>query len=202
MKISFCLYGGNPKYLIGALRNAELAPLVYPGWQSVFYVAPDVSNEVIEKLRVTSEVIIVDDPIWVGYTKGMWRFFSIDDYVIYRDCDSRLNEREADAVREWINSGADIHIMHDHPNHTKSILAGMFGLRGGWINAEIRCRWWNNLHNWESYYGVDEQILIDLAPEMNLKKVCTHNPDNFKIQLPNKLFVGQRYSEQEIPFYE
>jgi hypothetical protein len=29
--IAFSLWGENPKYLVGAVRNAELAPLLYPG---------------------------------------------------------------------------------------------------------------------------------------------------------------------------
>jgi Arc/MetJ-type ribon-helix-helix transcriptional regulator len=30
--VSFGLYGSNPEYVHGALRNAELAKLYFPGW--------------------------------------------------------------------------------------------------------------------------------------------------------------------------
>ena len=31
--ISYGLYGADPRYTIGVLRNAQLAPIVYPGWK-------------------------------------------------------------------------------------------------------------------------------------------------------------------------
>ena len=31
--ISYGLYGKSPRYTIGVLRNAQLAPVVYPGWK-------------------------------------------------------------------------------------------------------------------------------------------------------------------------
>ena len=30
--ISFSLWGDNPKYTIGAIKNAELIDTIYPGW--------------------------------------------------------------------------------------------------------------------------------------------------------------------------
>ena len=31
--IAYGLYGGDARYTVGVLRNAQLAPLVYPGWK-------------------------------------------------------------------------------------------------------------------------------------------------------------------------
>ena len=43
---------------------------------------------------------------WPG---TMWRFLAINDpeaeYVIFRDADSVVSPREAEAVSEWIESG-------------------------------------------------------------------------------------------------
>ena len=36
--ISFCLWGNDPKYTVGALRNAELAKTIYPDWKTRFYI--------------------------------------------------------------------------------------------------------------------------------------------------------------------
>ena len=33
--ISFCLWGDNPIYTIGAIRNAELAQEIYPGFVDI-----------------------------------------------------------------------------------------------------------------------------------------------------------------------
>ena len=35
--ISYGLYGDDPKYIIGAIRNAELVPTYFPGWEMRFY---------------------------------------------------------------------------------------------------------------------------------------------------------------------
>ena len=44
--ISFSLWGDNPKYTIGAIRNAELTPM---GWISRFYCGLSVPTEIVEK---------------------------------------------------------------------------------------------------------------------------------------------------------
>ena len=31
--IAYGLYGADARYTVGVLRNAQLAPLVYPGWK-------------------------------------------------------------------------------------------------------------------------------------------------------------------------
>ena len=34
--ISFSLYGDNPKYTEGAIRNAEIANEYWPGWEKMY----------------------------------------------------------------------------------------------------------------------------------------------------------------------
>ena len=57
--ISFCLWGNNPKYTVGAIRNAELAMAIYPGWTCRFYVANDVPNTILFNLEIFDNVEIV-----------------------------------------------------------------------------------------------------------------------------------------------
>lgn len=35
--IAFSLWGDNPKYTVGAIKNAKLTSEIYPGWISRFY---------------------------------------------------------------------------------------------------------------------------------------------------------------------
>ena len=62
-----------------------------------------------------------------------WRFdpaFSEKDVImIFRDTDSRLNQREKVAVDKWLESDKDFHILRDHPYHTTQIMGGMWGSR-------------------------------------------------------------------------
>lgn len=132
--ISFSLWGNNPKYTVGAIKNAELAKEIYPGWICRFYCANDVPNPIIFQLEGMDnvEVIMVDE---VGSWKfTTQRFLAIDDpevkIIIFRDTDSRLNSREQEAVTKWLQSNKSLHIMKDHPYHGGfPILAGMWGLK-------------------------------------------------------------------------
>lgn len=49
--ISFGLYGGNPKYIVGAQKNVVLAKQYFPGWICRYYITSDVATEVVEYLK-------------------------------------------------------------------------------------------------------------------------------------------------------
>jgi hypothetical protein len=130
--ISFSLWGNQPIYLQGAIRNAELCPEIYPGWTARFHVAGNVPPAVLRRLEaLEAEIIRTDEPPdWRG---TFWRFAPAADSkveaMLSRDCDSRLTRREAAAVGEWMASAAEFHIMRDHPWHETEILGGMWGAK-------------------------------------------------------------------------
>lgn len=128
--ISFCLYGNNPKYTVGAVRNAQIAQVLYPGWTCVFYVDEDTNQEILNRLRDESAFVFFGDKNLRN--RMLWRLTPTKDYtiekVIFRDCDSRMSLRELAAVKEWELSGKSVHIMRDHPFHGVPILGGMWGI--------------------------------------------------------------------------
>ena len=133
--ISFSLWGDNPTYTQGAIRNAELAKEIYPDWVCRYYIGRSTPQQTIDTLSSfdNTEVIVMDvDGDWTGM---FWRFYPAGeqdvDVVIIRDCDSRLNNREKEAVNEWLNSDKGFHIMRDHPYHKTEILGGMWGSKKG-----------------------------------------------------------------------
>ena len=150
--ISFCLWGDNPKYTQGAIRNVELATTVYPGWVSRFYThVPSVPADVVERLERDAEVI----PTEIGDWRCMLeRFRAADDadveYMISRDTDSRLSKREKEAVDEWIAAGTAAHCMRDHPSHDVFIMGGMWGLRGGVLPMNQLIDDWTAVDKWRT----------------------------------------------------
>lgn len=96
--ISFGLYGAKEKYTVGAIHNAELASVYFPGWVCRYYVTADVPAAVVNRLKELGAEI-EDVPAGMGYSAGMfWRFMVADDptvdrYIV-RDVDSRLNARD------------------------------------------------------------------------------------------------------------
>lgn len=131
--VSYSLWGDNPKYTIGAIRNAEGVAQLYDGWKCRIYFS-DVPKDIIDELHTHDCVELVDMGNGNGNWTGMfWRFLAADgdDIMISRDTDSRITPREVAAVNEWLASDGLFHIMRDHPYHGTPILGGMWGARGG-----------------------------------------------------------------------
>ena len=149
--ISFSLYGDNPLYCEGALKNAVLARDLYPGWRCRFYFGDSVPGRYLRELeRCQSEMIPVKKTLGLHYGR-YWRFWVASDpsaeRFIVRDVDSRLNPRERAAVDAWIKSGRSFHIMRDSFYHRRRVLSGMWGgvagrlpnigdLIDGWANYD------------------------------------------------------------------
>ena len=99
----------DQKYTFNALMNAKKASTVYPGWVARFYVDDSVPNDIKVALGdYGAELVEVakDDRVNL---RSFWRFLAHDDpsvgYFICRDCDSIIGEREAVAVRDWLEGG-------------------------------------------------------------------------------------------------
>lgn len=138
--IAFSLWGRDPKYTVGAIRNAELAKIHYPDWRCWFYVGYSTYAgeqwDIVDQLEDMDhvDIIYMNEP---GDWRGMfWRFdpASMDEVEVFisRDCDSRLGAREAAAVDEWLAGPKLVHSMGDHPHHfnpSLALMGGMFGMK-------------------------------------------------------------------------
>lgn len=140
--ISFSLYGNNPLYTLGAIENARLCNIIYPEWEVYIFVHNTVCKNIIKMLNNYNVNIIIIDKIYPVEKEiiakcTFWRFLILlkknINYVIFRDCDSRVNYKERACVDEWINSSKDFHMMYDHIDHKRIILAGMWGVKGNII---------------------------------------------------------------------
>lgn len=134
--ITYSLWGSDPTYTIGALRNAELASIFYPDWTCIFYCSNSVPNTIIDQLSLMKNTTVRMIGTDGDRRSSVCRFFPADEdgieYMISRDCDSRFSQREVLAVNSWISAGTDVHVMRDHPYHGgHPMLAGMWGVRGG-----------------------------------------------------------------------
>lgn len=203
--ISFSLWGDNPKYTIGAIRNAELTPIIYPGWVSRFYCGESVPTEIIKTLisLPNTEVVMMDvDGDWTGM---FWRFYACEDseIMLSRDTDSRLSLRERLAVDEWLNSDKDFHIMRDHPYHNTEILGGMWGVRNGLLK---NIKELINDYTKGNFWQVDQNFLREKIYPLVVNKSFTHDsylnytPDSnpFPSERINREFVGDVFNENEI----
>tara|TARA_R110002020_G_scaffold163895_4_gene350118 strand:+ start:7581 stop:8225 length:645 start_codon:yes stop_codon:yes gene_type:complete len=140
--ISFGLWGDHPDYMVGAIKNIELASEVYPGWEVWFSIEESIPADVIKEVseRADNVIIYSDASGWEGLFK---RFLPMCDpsvdVFISRDCDSRLSDREFQAVQSWLSSDKQFHCMRDHEAHKyPPVLGGMWGAkRFGLINTDF-----------------------------------------------------------------
>lgn len=207
--ISFSLWGNNPKYTVGAVRNAEIALTQWNDWESVFYVGSDVPKEIINRLlELKATVHNMSNSGWNGM---FWRFFAADsdDVVISRDTDSRLGLREHMAVNEWLASDKDFHIMRDHPFHATEILGGMWGARNGLLKGITSAIANYNKRDFDNKYQVDQNFLREMVYPKVKDKAMVHDEffekKPFPLLAPTRTranFVGQVYNENDIPEFK
>jgi hypothetical protein len=200
--ISFSLWGDNPKYTIGAIKNAEIAEKIYNGWICRFYLGKSVPENIVSKLsemKNTEVILMNDEGDWTGM---FWRFYACEDsdIMISRDTDSRLSLREKFAVDEWLNSDKDFHIMRDHPYHQTQILGGMWGCRN-FILRDIKSL--INDYTKGNFWQVDQNFLKEKIYPKVINDSLIHDSflnyekqkNKFPTERKNKEFVGDVFDE-------
>ena len=200
--ISFSLWGNNPIYNIGAIKNAGLAREIYPDWTCRYYLGKSVPLETTQQLIKfdNTEIFIMND--FGNWTGMFWRFYPASDsdvsVMISRDADSRLNWREKEAVDEWLSSDKAFHIMRDHPFHTTEILGGMWGVRNHFLR---NMKHLVNKYVKGDFWQVDQNFLKEVVYPIVKDNAFVHDEFFEKKQFPskrkNKLFVGQAYDEND-----
>jgi hypothetical protein len=129
--IAFSLWGSQPCYLRGALRNVLLAPDLYPGWTLRFHVDDSVPADFLALLRQGGAEVALQPSGQSLRQRLCWRFQVANDPAVgrflVRDCDSVFSLREVQAVQAWCASDRWFHVIRDWWTHTDLVLAGLWG---------------------------------------------------------------------------
>jgi len=206
--IAFSLWGDDPRYTLGALQNASLAKIVYPGWVCRFYVGKSTPQHIIDLLHEFGNVDIYPMEEQGDWRGMFWRFAPASDpnvdVLVVRDCDSRLWFREKGAVDEWLQSDKDFHIMRDHPYHAVPILGGMWGVRGDLlkemdtlIDQYQKGDFWQVDQNFLKeiiYSRIQKNVYIHDSSAMWHKGICTGDEKHYPSIRDPYHFVGQAYA--------
>lgn len=215
--ISFSLWGNSQKYLIGATENLKLQKDIYPKWICRYYIDETVPQKIIEQLQTNGAEIIKKEKS--NHYKGLfWRFEpgydeTIERFVV-RDCDSRLNQREANAVMEWEKSGISFHCMRDHAYHGIPIMGAMWGAVPLFLPdyKQLLNNFLNKIDDQpiisRSRYFQTDQVFLNtiLWPKISsfalvhddMKRI-TGTEKTFTTILQDKQFVGQQWGENNQP---
>ena len=215
MKIlSFSLYGKDPIYTIGAIKNAQLKQEIFSEWYMWVYYNYTVPEKIIEELSRYKKVKLIFVNEDNKFANSMWRFLPVSeknvDYFISRDADSRISKRDYTAVQEWITSDKSYHIIRDHPGgHWWPMNAGMWGCKGNIIqdiSSKIKkYTLGKNFHD----KSIDQYFLKDVIYPEALKSLFLHDEYyNYEkigkiIKRDRKIddfaFIGESIDENDIP---
>jgi hypothetical protein len=206
--IGFSLWDQAARYTTGAVRNAELARELYPGWVCRFYVGTSVPRTVVDRLAAIPNVELVGMRDPGDWRALLWRFLPATDervdVLVARDTDSRLSLRERAAVDDWLASDRDFHIMRDHPDPGPdagtAIAGGLWGVRRGllWNMRELIARYQpgNRPH-------VDREFLRVIVHPLVRDRALVHDERHGGRPFPTvrrgDAFVGQRFDEHDRP---
>lgn len=207
--IAYSLWGDHPMYWIGALRNIEQVKEFFPNWICRFYIDDSCDKKLIETIKGDNvEVILVNSKD--SFHGMFWRFWASEDPEVdgflSRDCDSRFSNREIYAIREWIQSDKDFHIMRDHPYHAVPILGGMWGCRNGLMKKIGLSKM---IEDWGQFQrkGIDQDFLGECVYPLVKDLSMEHSEFNlnyggetrpFPTIRNNYEFVGDVFDENDI----
>ena len=216
------MWGDNPKYTIGAIKNAKIAKDLFPEWTCRFYVC-DIPTSIVDQLTMMDncETIIFNEQ-WYNYGRRsggtqpensmFWKFYPLFgnnvDAVISRDTDSRLSMREKMAVDEWIKSNKKFHIIRDHPGvanpvHGIPIPGGLWGMKSGFITnlKELIETYKNGKKQMVDQLFLKEVIYPIVKNDTMVHDEISKDPNKIKFPIDRVglEFIGQVYDENDNP---
>ncbi|KAG4073320.1 hypothetical protein HA402_002665 [Bradysia odoriphaga] len=140
----------NRNYTLDIQENLENIRLFYPGWLMRVYSDMPLTHELCNLVCEHSDFYFCPvefaDELGIGTVSKefpmQWRFLVLGDNTVQkflvRDLDSRITQREADAVIEWERSSKIFHAMRDHPGHYTVILGGMWGGNNLLLDSDVK----------------------------------------------------------------
>ena len=208
--IVYSLYGNQPRYTVGAIKNAILVQK-YPYYTMRFYVGESVPEWLISTLKLFENVEIWPMMGPEDSRAMFWRFYALAeldyDYILVRDADARLNDREIDMHQEFVESGKGFHIIKDHPTgHNYLISGGMFAAKSLVLHDIHKL-----IDAWgpKNHYGNDMEFLAWIYNR--IKDDCLihdeyyNTPDSIKSRIKKKHtldMVGAALDENDLYIYD
>jgi protein O-GlcNAc transferase len=203
--ISMSVWGDNPRYIIGAKRQVELAEKYYPDWKVRVYTDDPFK---LTDIKDKAEIHKISDGSYGMFWRFLPMFESPDNITMVRDSDSRITIREARCIEEWMNSDKSFHTFKDHDAHYEFPIIGCaFAYKGAFNNDILRIM--INFMNQHKYYLSDQFFLRDYiwpAVKNNTLLHSMNEPGWFsetRKKLVNRFsFCGNGYDERDMPLYE
>lgn len=206
-RITFSLFGDEPKYYIGAEKNVILNKELLPEWESIIYFHPEKTKmDSVEKLHNLGAKIIDVSNIIIGGKNSkefpfFWRFldFLENGYSLSRDLDSRISNREIQYINRWVDSNCDFSIIRDHPWHAP-VPSGLFGIKNRIESFVIHFN--EFISTSDLRWGTDQEILWDYIKNIDSNNISYCGFDKIESYIPRDnedFFIGIQLDEYDNP---
>jgi hypothetical protein len=210
---AFSLFGNKKKYTEGMIANASSITKRFPDARVQVYIANDVPLDIVDRLSQYPTVRLIRVEKKLGTLNTIDRFLAIDDddcdVLFSRDTDSRVHERDASCIEDFLSSDKLLHIIRDHRCHRELILAGAWGIRKRALSVKMGSiiQVWAN-KNTMSSYGCDQKFLADMIypnlvaysfiqDRIGHFRHMESNIQPFRKPIVDKLYVGQVHDYNE-----
>jgi hypothetical protein len=186
--------------------NANTISKRFPFFRTQIYIADDVPQDTRETLLTIPCVRLINVNRKVGIENMFDRFKAIDEpecsLMLVRDADSRIHDRDAACIEDFLISGKNLHIIRDHHLHGTPILGGLWGIRKSALSESITSRivaWIGTKTNFQK--GIDQTFLAEVIYPLFKSTALIHDRCGFfepreshtafRKPLVNRLFCGQ-----------
>ena len=212
---TYSLFGSKKKYTEGMVVNAQQLAIRFPKARVQIYIADDVPEDVVTRLSSVPTVRLIPVKRSLGTQNTLNRFAAIDDpdcdVMFSRDADSRIHDRDAACIEDFLASDKLLHIIRDHRCHSVLILAGMFGLRKRGFTKPLQpiIQHWLSVNGNPTQYGCDQIFLAHVIYPAFISRAMIHDANTrfkfrepfeytpFRVPICDKLFVGQVHDFNE-----
>ena len=190
-------------------KNIELVEKQFPEWWIYIWIGDGVPEDVILHLSEKEKVKLIPTH-QSGLMNMSYRFFSIDDpdvgIMCVRDADSRVTERDAACINEFVNSEKLFHIIRDHPNHHHTIMGGMWAIKKGLLNGKLQDAFnlWKQQHTATEFWNDMDFLRSIFYPHVvpyamihdeiqHFEPQEWHTPFSIPLDDTKQHFIGQVY---------
>jgi hypothetical protein len=202
--ISYCLYGSDIKYYVGAEKNIEINAKLLPEWNNIIYYSlNNVLPEFVKKLTDLGAIMIDVNTMEISKYLGnpmFWRYliFYTNQTSIIRDLDSRVSNREVKYIERWLDSDLNYFVIRDHPWHSV-VPGGLFGLK----NSNLIIPHFEEFIKTKPLgWGSDQEMLLSFIEKIGREDLNYFGFDDEKNYIPRddeNFFIGMQIDEFEKP---
>lgn len=204
--ISYCLYGNEQYYKNGLLKNIVLAKQLFPDWiVRIYYEKFSIDQNYLDAIQKFDNIKLIEKVQRFSNDGIHWRMLPLEedhDFVIIRDVDTRLSQRDLDLVNDWIKLPYQYHICRDEPGHKAPIMAGIWGAKKAKLPIS---RLWNkhylflnfNLNEDWAGRGNDQEFLSKRIYPIIRKNSAVYSEFNIFFgeevirKIPNKITINE-----------